>query len=233
MRQKSTAQKMWEHGRKELCIGILDQGKPIPKNRVKFTLHVGCKRRKDPQVCLWVVPCENEQSRSVTVKGELIIKEGCSQHLWLVEYCQCSLCVCVKVFDSRTNRELGTADSKFTIEHKGVNYENSGSNHEHSRSNQDHQTSIVLRNVLDHEIFLYNTSIAAYTFKADVQLMEHQVTLGPTPRYVCRERVLKHREYRNRYVDIIAQDEDTGDDNDNHNNENHDNGNHDNEDQVT
>ena len=188
-RQKSTVQKTWEHKRTELCNGILDHGKAIPKNRVKFVLPVCCKRRKDPVVYLWVIPCENEQSRSVTVEGELIIKTGCSQHRWLVEYCRCSVRVNVKVFDSLTNRELGNADSEFMIEHSGLN--------------RDHRTSIELRNVLDHQLFLYNNRLATYTFKAEVQLMEHEVTLGPPPRYECRESMILET-YE--YVDIVPED---------------------------
>ena len=188
-RQRSTTEKTWALKRKHLYNGVWRQGKTIPKSQVSFTLPVRCKRRKDPQVSLWVVPCENEQSRSITVKGELFIRRACSVYKWLVEYCQCSVRVCIKVFDSHTNRQLGIAKGEFTIEHSELNH--------------DHRTRLVLRNVLDHEIFFYSTSVTTFTFKAEVQLFEHEVTLGPAPGYVCREQIHEDQEY----VEIVPEDE--------------------------
>jgi hypothetical protein len=153
--------------------GMQPHGKPL-KSRINFTLPVGCKRRKDPKVSLGVIPCENSDSRHVAIDGELLIPRNCSRHKWLVEYCDCSVCLSVEVINPKNNKILGNTSGEFSIAHSEVNY--------------DHRTPMKLDKVLEHEAFLYgNACVDKFQFHATVQLFELECRLDNTVPYECKE----------------------------------------------
>ena len=153
--------------------GMEYHGKPL-KNRVNFTLPVGCKKKKDPKVCLSVIPCESRDSRHVVIDGELLIPRNCSRHKWLVEYCDCSVCLSVEVINPKNNRLLGNISGEFDIAHSEVNC--------------DHRTHLKLNNVLEHEVFLYGDAcVDKFHFHATVQLFELECRLDNTLQYECKE----------------------------------------------
>ena len=160
--------------------GMEQHGKPL-KNRVHFTLPVGCKKRTDPKVYLSVIPCESRNSRHVAIDGELLIPRNCSRHKWLVEYCDCSVCLSVKVINPKNNKMLGNASGEFAIAHSEVNC--------------DHRTHMKLDKVLEHEAFLYgNACVDKFHFHATVQLLEFEYRLDNTVQYECKESELDFTE---------------------------------------
>lgn len=166
----------WQMTRKELFLGTWTQGKPLAtKKCIKFNLPVGCQNRKNPQVFLRVVPCENMQSRHISIEGELLIQRKCSRYKWLVEYCQCSVLLKVVVIDPLTNVDLGSSEEEFDIEYSVLN--------------QDHHTALRLRNVLNHNIIFYDDSISTVTFHATLQLFVHRIREQENnpPAYQCRQ----------------------------------------------
>ena len=145
----------------------------MPGGHVSFTLPVACKKRNDPLVSLWVIPCENGQSRHVSIGGELLIKRGCSRYKWLVQYCRCSVVLSIKVIDLQDNSELGMAEEEFDIDY--------------SEHNNDHRVRMKLNNVLDHHLVFYWRNIATFTFQATVKLFEHHVRQEERPAYECKQ----------------------------------------------
>lgn len=161
-----------EISRKCLLNGIQQLGKPL-KNRINFTLPVGCLKKKDPKVALRVLPCENKASRHVAIEGELVIPRACSRHKWLVEYCDCSVHLVVKVIDQSNHQVLGCNSAEFAIAHSEVNC--------------DHRTHMKLAEVLKHEVFLYDDSVEKFHFHISIQLFEHQFRQDLTVPYECKE----------------------------------------------
>ena len=135
-----------------------------------FTLPVGCKKKKDPKVHLSVIPCESRDLHHVTIEGEFLIPRNCSRHKWLVEYCDCSVCLSVKVINLKNTDVLGDASGEFTIAHSEVN--------------RDHRTHMKLDKVLEHETFLYSdVYVDNFDFHVTVQLFEHECRLDNTVQY--------------------------------------------------
>ena len=144
----------------DLYDGIWNQGSET--RCITKIIPVGCKKGKDPQISLRVIPCENEQSRHVSIVGELLIKRGCSRYRWLVEYCRCSVLLSVKVINLLDNSKVvGAAEEEFDIEP--------------SEHNNDHWTRVRLHDVLDHQLIFYGKNISKFTFHATLKLLEHQV----------------------------------------------------------
>lgn len=164
----------WVVTRKSLLKGIQQHGKPL-KNHVNFTLPMGCIKRKDPKVHLFVVPCEQRESRHVVIEGELVIPRKCSRHKWLVEYCDCSVCLSVRVINPNNNECLGNSCREFEIAHSEVN--------------RDHRTHMKLNQVLEHAAFLYNNAyVEKFDFLATVRLFEHEYRLSDSAvQYECTD----------------------------------------------
>ena len=163
----------WAVSRKCLLKGMQQHGKPL-KSRVNFSLPVGCKKRRDPKVSLGVIPCESGDSRHVTIDGELLIPRNCSRHKWLVEYCDCSVCLSVEVINPKNNKILGNTSEEFTIARSEVSC--------------DHRTPMKLNRVLEHQAFLYgNAGVDKFHFHAKVQLFELECRLDNTVQYECKE----------------------------------------------
>ena len=109
----------------------------------------------------------------MTIEGELLIPRGCSRHKWLVEYCDCSVCLSVSVINPNNNKVLGNKSEEFAIEHSEVN--------------RDHRTHMKLDEVLEHEAFLYDARVEKFHFHASVRLFEHEYRLGHTVQYEYKE----------------------------------------------
>ena len=163
--------------RKKLYNGIWTQEKPLAMRKsIEFTIPISCKKRNDPKIFLRVVPCENEQSRHISIEGEFVIKRKCSRYKWLVEYCRCSIVLAVKVINPLNNNELCSTEREFEIQYSDLN--------------RDHRTSLKLTNVLDHDCVIYNRSITTFHFHATLKLLEHQVRRCMTTQnqvYECKE----------------------------------------------
>ena len=162
----------FEVSRKCLLSGIQYLGKPL-KNRVNFTLPVGCLKKKDPKVSLSVIPCESKESRHVAIDGELVIPRACSRHKWIVEYCDCSVNLIVRVINPRNHQILGSSSGEFSIAHSEVNC--------------DHRTHVKLSGILNHKVFLYNDCVEKFHFHVILQLFEHQFRQDLTMQYECKD----------------------------------------------
>lgn len=153
--------------------GMEQHGKPLKKG-ISFTLPVGCKKKKDPKVYLSIIPCESRDSRHVVIEGELLIPRNCSRHKWLVEYCNCSVCLSMEVINPRNNKVLGDTSQEFSIAHSEVN--------------RDHRTHMKLDKVLEHKAFLYSDAcVEKFHFHATVQLFELECRLDNTVQFECKE----------------------------------------------
>ena len=151
----------WETTREKLYFGIWKTTRSLVPD-VRFTLPIGCRNGRDPEVILRVVPCKNGQSRHISIEGELLIRRGCSRFKWLVEYCRCSIVLSVRVIYLLNNiNELSSTEEEFEIVNNNLN--------------RDHCTTLKLTNVLDHHYIFYGTSITKFAFQATLELFEHGV----------------------------------------------------------
>ena len=147
---------------KELFEGIWAQGCPISKKINVSLPEDNCQRRKNPCLAadLSIIPCEDENSRSIAMKGEVKIPKACSYFTWLVQYHQCSITVIVKVSNHSNNTEICTTEQTHNIQY--------------NEQNNDHCTEIKLTDILDHEFVLYRRDITKFTFDVTVQFIARQ-----------------------------------------------------------